>query len=77
MILYAYGVYQYHGRVYFTWLWTERIAGGRRPPRCALDLQLRIQDLIARVVMAFCYWFGRLLLGMKGKYPEYTLPMAL
>ena len=33
---------------------------------------LRSQVVISCVVQTTCYWTGRLLLGMKGQYAEYT-----
>jgi hypothetical protein len=72
--MYAHGFHVYHGRINLSWPWTEQVAGGSRPPQWVLTLQLRIQYLIARVVMASCYWFGYLMLGMRGEYPEYTQP---
>ena len=71
VIFYAHDFQLYHGHIPITWLWTAQLGGGR-PPQWALDLQLRTYYLISRVVMSSCYWAGRLFLGMRGEYPQYT-----
>jgi len=70
-ILYAHDFHEYHGRINFTWPWTMQPMGGRQP-RWARDMQLQSQYLITNIVMAACYWFGYLVLGMRGEYAEYT-----
>ena len=73
-ILYAHDFHEYHGHIDLCWPWTGQIGGGERPPPWVYNLQLQIQYLIAKLVMGSCYWLGHLMLGMKGRYPEYTLP---
>ncbi|KAK4569859.1 hypothetical protein LTR86_002828 [Recurvomyces mirabilis] len=70
---YEYDFHEYHGRIPLTWLWTQQPAGGDRPPQWARDLQLRSYYLISTAVMGTCYWAGWLMLGMEGRYPEYTV----
>ena len=65
------GVHLYHGYISVTWPWTAQPFGGR-PPDWAKRLQLQSLYLIARVVMAASYRIGRVLLGMRGQYDEYT-----
>lgn len=72
-ILYAHDFREYHGYIPLTWPWIAQIAGGVRPPQWAQNLQTQTFYWIAGVVMATCYWLGRLVLGMKGRYPEYTV----
>ena len=71
-MLYADGFYEYHGRIDLTWIYWYQLFAGGRAPEYIYNLQKRIMVLISRVVMASCYWFGRLILGMKGRYPQYT-----
>lgn len=72
-ILYAHDFRESHGRINCIWPWTRQPVGGR-PPEWARYLQRQSEYLIAKVVMASCFWFGRIGLGMKGHYPEYTRP---
>lgn len=70
-ILYAHDFREFHGRINCIWPWTRQPVGGR-PPQWALDLQRQTEYWIAEVVMVSCFWGGRIALGMRGQYPEYT-----
>lgn len=74
-ILYAHDFRESHGRINCIWPWTRQPVGGL-PPEWARTLQRQSEHLIAEVVMASCYWVGRIALGMKGQYPEYTRPVS-
>ncbi|KAM0425422.1 hypothetical protein ACHAPT_009479 [Fusarium lateritium] len=61
----------YYGRIPFTWLYTLKPFGDD-PPLWAKQWTLRSKLVISWVVMKTAYWAGRIFLGMKGEYTEYT-----
>ncbi|KAH0535920.1 hypothetical protein FGG08_007179 [Glutinoglossum americanum] len=72
MIFFAHDYWVYHGQLNVKWWWKSQPFGHPNPPKWASELQYWSQHAISRVVMATCYWVGKLLLGMKGEYEEYT-----
>lgn len=70
-IFYAHDFHLYHGHIPLGSLWMHQIWPSR-PPRWAERSQLRTLYIISRVVMTSIYWIGRLFLGMRGEYVEYT-----
>ena len=70
-IFYDHDFYPYHGQIDVSWPWTARPFGGR-PPKRVGDFRWKSQEVISTVVLTSCYWIGRLMLGMKGEYPQYT-----
>lgn len=68
-IFVAHDTYLYHGFIPFTWPW---LLTWSRPPDWAKRWQTESCYVISRVVMAVVSWAGRLLLGMKGEYVNYT-----
>lgn len=70
-IYFSHDFHVYHGRIPVTWPWLAQPFGGRAPA-WAEHLQLQSLYIISRVVMTSAYWFGRLFLGMKEEYREYT-----
>lgn len=67
----AHDFHIYHGRIPITWLWMYQPFGGD-PPEWAKKFNVRSMYVISKVVMKGAYWTGRLLMGMKGEYAEYT-----
>ena len=69
-----YGYREEHGRVPFMRMWHATHPFSLEPPP---DYVKRLEwdsvGLISFVVQAACQWIGVSLLGMKGKYDEYTL----
>jgi hypothetical protein len=63
----------YHGSVNapFFWFITHPYSL-ERPPNWIFDIEYWSIGVISRAVQRACYWLGRLLLGMKAEYPEYT-----
>ncbi|KAK2733486.1 hypothetical protein FQN57_002095 [Myotisia sp. PD_48] len=73
MIFYAYGFWILHWTIPFLWWWHMRQIWGRpRPPPWAYKLDWQFRKYITYSVQAMCFWVGKLLLGMKDRYPEYT-----
>lgn len=70
-IFYAHNVHVYRGFIPFMWPWEYQPFGGR-PPQWARRLQIGSIYFIARMVITASYWLGRLVLGMQGRYAEYT-----
>ena len=66
-IFYSHDFHISHGSIPLHLFWIFR-----RTPEWAQRLQLQSLYLIAWAVMATAYWVGRLFLGMKGEYLEYT-----
>jgi hypothetical protein len=54
------------------WWYTHPWRWGEREPQWTFDLMWWTCAVISTVVHTTCYWVGRLLLGMKAEYPEYT-----
>lgn len=71
MIFYTHDFYVYHGTIEFHSLWLLPWIFRQAPPWVD-RLELQIAYIITRVVMATAYWIGKLFLGMKGEYSEYT-----
>lgn len=67
----AHDFHIYHGRIPINWLWMYQPFGGD-PPEWAERFNVRSMYVISKVVMKTAYWTGRLFLGMKGEYVEYT-----
>lgn len=71
-IFHAHDFHLYHGHIpfiiwaMFPWIWPNR------PAPWVQRLQLRSLCIISRLVMTSSYWVGRLLLGMRGEYAEYS-----
>ena len=71
---YEYAYWEYHGQINVTGLLNRLFPWSfKKPPRWAVNLQTRSQDAFSLAVQASCYRLGGLFLGLKGKYPEYTL----
>ncbi|GIZ45074.1 hypothetical protein CKM354_000825800 [Cercospora kikuchii] len=68
-IYYAHDYHIFHGRIpfdmFFVWPLTPEV------PR-ATQLAFRSRFWVSKIVMSSCYWVGRILLGMRGEYEEYT-----
>jgi hypothetical protein len=43
-----------------------------RPPEWVFNINWWSIDVISKLTQRECYWLGRLFLGMKAEYPEYT-----
>ena len=71
MIFYAHDFYVYHGTIQLHSLWLLPWIFRQAPPWVD-RFELQISYIITRVVMATAYWVGKLFLGMKGEYSEYT-----
>ena len=72
MIFYAHDFYVYHGTIQLHSLWLLPWIFRQAPPWVD-RFELQVSYIITRVVMATAYWVGKLFLGMKGEYSEYTL----
>jgi hypothetical protein len=71
VIFLAHDFHVYHDYVPVIWPWILQPFGGQ-PPDWARQLQMQSFYVIAKAVMTTAYWTGRLFLGMKGEYVEYT-----
>ncbi|EFR05329.1 hypothetical protein MGYG_08340 [Nannizzia gypsea CBS 118893] len=72
-IFYANGFWIHHPTIPFFWWWEWRqIWGEPRVPEWAYEFRWKMLKVITYTVQGICYWVGRLFLGMKGSYPEYT-----
>lgn len=60
-----------HGEIPFAYPWVMWPFGSA--PDWATEAQIRSRWWISSIVMSSAYWTGRLLLGMKGEYPQYSL----
>ncbi|PPJ55008.1 hypothetical protein CBER1_05632 [Cercospora berteroae] len=58
----AHDYHIFHGRIPFDMFFVPR----------ATELAFRSRFWVSKIVMSSCYWVGRILLGMKGEYEEYT-----
>ncbi|EFE34614.1 uncharacterized protein ARB_06377 [Trichophyton benhamiae CBS 112371] len=73
-IFYSNGFWIYHPTIPFFWWWEWRqIWGEPRVPEWAYRFKWQMQMVITYTVQGICYWVGRIFLGMKGSYSEYTL----
>ncbi|KAK2882605.1 hypothetical protein FQN49_000177 [Arthroderma sp. PD_2] len=73
MIFYTYGFWVRYPTIPFFWWWRCRqIWGEPRVPEWAFRLDWQMETRLAYIVQSSCYWIGKLLLGMKGSYPEYA-----
>jgi hypothetical protein len=73
MIYFAHDFRMYHGSVgaLYLWLWTHPF-GRERPPKWVLNIEWWSISVISIATHCVCYWLGRLFLGMKAEYLEYT-----
>lgn len=74
MIYYHHDFRLYHGSIMFQLPWMLLSWGQSKPPRWTLVANIWSIFFFSKVVMISNYAFGRLLLGMKGEYSEYTPP---
>lgn len=65
--------WQSHGKINAPYLWEMLHPFELRPPDWTTRTMWWSQNAISKGVQHACYWIGRLLLGLKGEYPEYTL----
>jgi len=63
-----------HGGIHFPFIWwiTHPYRLLERPPNWVYDVEWRSIFIISKATQGACYWFGRLFLGMKAEYAEYT-----
>ena len=69
----VYGYHESHGRIEFVELWHHTHPLNRdMAPDYIYRLQWWSTTIFSDVVESTCYWAGRMFLGMKGSYEEYT-----
>ena len=71
MMFHKYDFHLYCGRVFISWWWTAQPFGGT-VPEWAREFEWRSQEVITGIVQGGCYCIGRLLLGMRAEYRQYT-----
>jgi hypothetical protein len=72
MTLYAHDCHENHGRIWFGWPWRHLIFTLEPPPTLVRDYEMRSMVWISKRIEWGCFWTGRLFLGMKDYYEEYT-----
>jgi hypothetical protein len=73
MMYFAHDFRMYHGSFGFLYLWLlTHPFGSKRPPNWVFTIEWWSISLISVVTHSICYWSGRLFLGMKAEYLEYT-----
>ncbi len=65
-VFYKNDCWPYQGKIWIDWYWWTT-------PRWVLYFQAWTLVLISRGTLAVLYWIGRLVLGMRESYEEYTL----
>jgi hypothetical protein len=66
-------LYVRHGSVNAPYIWSlTHPLDWDTPPQWTFDILWRSYTPISKAVQGACYWAGRLLLGMKAEYAEYT-----
>lgn len=73
MMYFAHDFWMHHGSVNapYWWYLTHRYSFDR-PPQWVFDVEWWSIGVISRTTQRACYWLGRLFLGMKAEYAEYT-----
>jgi hypothetical protein len=73
MMYFAHDFRVHHGSVHAPYLWylTHPYSFGR-PPNWVFDIEWWSIGVISTATQRTCYWLGRLFLGIKAEYLEYT-----
>jgi hypothetical protein len=73
MMYFAHDFRMYHGSFGFLYLWLlTHPFRSERPPNWVYTIEWWSVSLRSTAMHSICYWFGRLFLGMKAEYLEYT-----
>jgi len=73
MMYFAHDFREYHGSIGPVYLWTlTHPFMEERPPKWVFKIEWWSISMISQATHGACYWLGRLFLGMKAEYPEYT-----
>ncbi|SMR52622.1 unnamed protein product [Zymoseptoria tritici ST99CH_3D1] len=76
MIYYRHDFHVRHGSIWFQLPWLLLSWGHEEPPLWTEKAYVWSLIVFSGVVMGTTYWFGRLVLGMKGEYAEYSPRVA-
>jgi len=73
MMHFAHDYQVYHGRINALYLWhLNHPFNFEREPNWVFSVQFWSVRVISAATQMTCYWLGRLFLGMKAEYAEYT-----
>ena len=73
MMYFAHDFRMYHGSVGALYLWhLAHPFSVERPPNWVFNIEWWSVGVISIATHSVCYWLGRLFLGMKAEYLEYT-----
>ena len=73
MMYFAHDFWMHHGSINAPYLWhLTHPYSFERPPNWVFDIEWWSIGVISTATQRACYWMGRLFLGMKAEYLEYT-----